>query len=100
MKWDGFRAIVSTEDGLRVRSRRGWNMTERVPELAALPSGLVFDGEIVAFNDQGAPHWPLLCERVLHGNREIPITLVVFDVLRVDGRGDVQPLARAAGAAR
>ena len=26
-KWDGFRAIVSTEDGIRVRSRRGWNMT-------------------------------------------------------------------------
>jgi ATP-dependent DNA ligase len=23
VKWDGFRAIVSTEDGLRVRSRRG-----------------------------------------------------------------------------
>jgi ATP-dependent DNA ligase len=22
LKWDGFRAIVSTEDGLRVRSRR------------------------------------------------------------------------------
>jgi bifunctional non-homologous end joining protein LigD len=27
LKWDGFRALVSTEDGLRVRSRRGWNMT-------------------------------------------------------------------------
>jgi ATP-dependent DNA ligase len=23
LKWDGFRAIVSTEDGLRVRTRRG-----------------------------------------------------------------------------
>jgi len=23
LKWDGFRALVSTEDGLRVRSRRG-----------------------------------------------------------------------------
>jgi ATP-dependent DNA ligase len=23
VKWDGFRAIVSTVDGLRVRSRRG-----------------------------------------------------------------------------
>ena len=28
LKYDGFRAIVSTEDGLQVRSRRGWNMTE------------------------------------------------------------------------
>jgi len=65
---DGFRAIVSTEDGLRVRSRRGWNMSERVPELSTLPKGLVLDGELVAFNDNGAPHWPLLCERILHGN--------------------------------
>ena len=85
LKWDGFRAIVSTDNGLGVRSRRGWNMTAQVPELRALPRGLVLDGELVAFNDQGAPHWPLLCERVLHGNRSIPVTFVAFDVLRVDG---------------
>ena len=24
VKWDGFRAIVATEDGLQIRSRRGW----------------------------------------------------------------------------
>ena len=86
LKWDGFRAIVSTEDGLRVRSRRGWNMTTHVPELETLPRGLVLDGELVAFNNEGAPHWPLLCERVLHGNRSIPVTFVAFDVLRVDGQ--------------
>ena len=34
LKLDGFRAIVSTTGGLRVRSRRGWNMTALVPELA------------------------------------------------------------------
>jgi bifunctional non-homologous end joining protein LigD len=85
VKYDGFRAIVSTEDGLRVRSRRGWNMSERVPELSALPPGLMLDGELAAFNEQGAPHWPLLCERVLHGNRSIPLTFVAFDLLAVDG---------------
>jgi hypothetical protein len=37
VKWDGFRAIVSTERELRVRSRRGWNMTPHVGFLAALP---------------------------------------------------------------
>ena len=47
VKWDGFRALVSTVDGLRVRSRRGWNMTETVPELAPLAPGLVLDGELV-----------------------------------------------------
>jgi len=31
VKWEGFRALVSTEDRLRVRSRRGWNMTARIP---------------------------------------------------------------------
>jgi bifunctional non-homologous end joining protein LigD len=72
LKWDGFRAIVSTEDGLRVRSRRGWNMTAQVPELAALPDGLVLDGELVAFNEHGGPHLPLLCERVLHGTARSP----------------------------
>ena len=44
-KWDGFRAIVSTENGLRVRSRWGWNMTTLLPELAGLPVKGVFDGE-------------------------------------------------------
>jgi hypothetical protein len=49
LKWDGFRALVSTEDGLRVQSRRGWNMTGVLPELRGLPSGLVLDGELVAW---------------------------------------------------
>jgi hypothetical protein len=37
LKLDGFRALVDTHDGLRVLSRRGWNMTERAHELRALP---------------------------------------------------------------
>ena len=43
VKWDGFRALVSTEEGLDVRSRRGWAMAELVPELGGLPPGLVLD---------------------------------------------------------
>ena len=85
LKWDGFRAMVSTENGLDVRSRRNWKMTERVPELEQLPRGLVLDGELVAFDENGAPDWPLLCGRMLHGNPSIPVTFVAFDVLRVDG---------------
>jgi bifunctional non-homologous end joining protein LigD len=56
-----------------------------VPELRELPSGLVLDGELVAFNDAGAPHWPLVVERVLHGNTAISVTFVAFDLVRVDG---------------
>jgi bifunctional non-homologous end joining protein LigD len=85
VKYDGFRAIVANGDTLRVRSRRGWSMADRVPELRQLPGGLILDGELVAFNEQGEPDWPRLCERVLHGNTSIPVTLVVFDLLAVDG---------------
>jgi bifunctional non-homologous end joining protein LigD len=50
-----------------------------------LPPGLVLDGELVAFNEDGAPHWPLVVERVLRGNTAVPITFVAFDLLAVDG---------------
>jgi ATP-dependent DNA ligase len=36
-------------------------------------------------NEDNAPHWPLVVERVLHGNAAIPVTFVAFDLLRVDG---------------
>jgi bifunctional non-homologous end joining protein LigD len=49
LKWDGFWAVVSTEDGLYVRSRRGWNMTTVLPELRGLPAGLALDDELVAW---------------------------------------------------
>ena len=84
LKWDGFRAIVSTEDGLAVRSRRGWNMTPVLPDLRALPSGLVLDGELVAWK-ASEPYFPLVCRRVLNRDTSIPLTFVIFDVLRSDG---------------
>ena len=64
LKWDGFRALVSTEEGLAVRSRRGWDMTPVLPELRALPDGLVLDGELVAWKGS-EPYFPLVCRRVL-----------------------------------
>jgi ATP-dependent DNA ligase len=48
VKWDGFRAIVSTEGGLCVRSMRGWDMTDLLPELADLPVKATLDCELVA----------------------------------------------------
>ena len=68
-KWDGFRALVSRNGNLRVKSRRGWDMTPLLPELAALPDGLGVDGELVAFSDDGLPSFPRVCERMLHGKR-------------------------------
>src|ERR1051326_7051132 len=84
VKFDGFRAIVDTHDGLRVRSRRGWNMTGLLPELAELPAGLTLDGELVAFAD-GSPHFPLVCDRMLRGRAKVRLTFMVFDLLARDG---------------
>lgn len=58
-KWDGFRALVSRNGDLRVRSRRGWDMTGLVPELAGLPDGLAVDGELVAFGEDGLLSFPV-----------------------------------------
>jgi bifunctional non-homologous end joining protein LigD len=85
LKFDGFRAIVSTARGLEVRSRRGWSMTELVPELDELPPGLVLDGELVALGDDERPSFPRLSRRLLHGREGIPVTYVVFDVLAQNG---------------
>ena len=53
------RAIVATEGALRVRSRRGWNMTALLPELAGLPVKATLDCELVAFGPDGAPDFAL-----------------------------------------
>jgi bifunctional non-homologous end joining protein LigD len=84
LKWDGFRALVRTGD-LRVRSRRGWDMTGLLPELAELPAEAVLDGEIVAFDAQGQPSFELVCKRLLHGDKTVPLRFIAFDLLALDG---------------
>jgi hypothetical protein len=83
-KLDGFRAIVSTENGLRVRSRRGWRMESMLPELGNLPLGVVLDGELVG--DGGGPQsFPLVCRRLLHRDARVSVSFAAFDVLAADG---------------
>ena len=84
LKWDGFRALVARNGAFRVRSRRGWDMTALLPELGDLPAVGIFDGEIIAWDD-GRPYFPLVCQRLLHGDRSVPLTFVIFDVLELDG---------------
>jgi len=62
----------------------GWNMTSVLPELRALPAGLVLDGELVAWKGN-EPYFPLVCRRVLNRDMSIPLTFVIFDVLRSKG---------------
>jgi bifunctional non-homologous end joining protein LigD len=75
-------------------SRNENDATVSFPELAALPAeDALLDGEVVAFVD-GTPSFAALAER-MHVSRldraqrlaeRMPVTLLAFDVLRLDGR--------------
>ena len=88
-KYDGFRAVISTEKAIRVRSRRGWEMGSLVPELEGLPTGLVLDGELVAWRGS-EPYFPLVGRRILNGDTSIGLTYMVFDLLGIDGTSLVE----------
>jgi bifunctional non-homologous end joining protein LigD len=60
-------------------------MSGLVPELASLPPGLVLDGELVAFDGDGLPSFPLLCRRMLHGDEDVAVCYLAFDLLAIDG---------------
>lgn len=99
IKWDGMRAIVQIEDGdHRIWSSNEIDATARFPELKAVVTStgarsVTLDGEIVAFDERGNPSFQLLQSRI-HVDRkadpavraqQTPVTLVVFDLLRIDG---------------
>ncbi|MCP3995006.1 MAG: hypothetical protein GY722_08065 [bacterium] len=90
LKWDGVRCLLTTGDNrVSLTSRAGNDMTARYPEIAGLdlPGDLVLDGEIVALDESGRPSFERLqgrmnTDRRLTGESPIPVTFVVFDLLR------------------
>jgi len=56
-------------------------MTPVLPELRSMPSGLLLDGELVAWKGS-EPYFPHVCRRVLNRDMTVPLTFVVFDVRR------------------
>ena len=95
VKWDGMRVLVEVRSGLaRLWSRNENDATVSFPELHALPVGdALLDGEVVAFAD-GLPSFAALAER-MHVSRadraralaeRLPVTLLVFDLLRLGYR--------------
>ena len=76
LKRDGF-ARSSQPNGLEVRSRRNWRMTDRVPELDQLLSGLVLDGELVAFEERRQRSTARWGQRGGPGLSRPPLTLVL-----------------------
>lgn len=100
LKWDGMRQLLHiTHDGVRVQSSNERNVTASFPELAPLQellggmSGLVLDGEAVAFDDDGRPSFAAMQRRMhisdpaeaARRSTTTPIMFVAFDVLHVDG---------------
>lgn len=88
VKWDGYRAIVGSENGrVRARSRRGLDLLTPFPELSSLdiPDGVVLDCEVTAFDDEGRPSFSLLQKRTGFGGSNtgagVGVNLVAFDVL-------------------
>ena len=95
VKWDGMRVLVDVRRGAaRLFSRNENDATVSFPELADVPTDdALLDGEVVAFAD-GAPSFAALAER-MHVSRadrarrlaeRIPVTLLVFDLLRLGDR--------------
>jgi len=99
VKWDGMRALSFVDgDHLRVQSYNERDVTVSWPELAGLPDAVpastaLFDGELVATDDQGRPSFGLLQQRMhiadpaeaRRRSAEVPVAYVVFDLLHLDG---------------
>ena len=101
VKWDGVRALADVHAGaVRLSSRNERDVTLAYPELGGLATlgDVLLDGEVVLMDD-GRPSFPALAERmhVRDARRAAalaaarPVTYLVFDVLRHDGR-DLMPL--------
>lgn len=96
VKWDGMRVLVErTSSGLRIWSRNENDVTVSFPELHPMVdvgADFVLDGEVVALGE-GVPSFGALADRMhVRGASKAarlaernPVTLIVFDVLRLDG---------------
>ena len=107
VKWDGIRVLADCSAGrVRFVSRNGNVVTAAWPDLATPPLGardLLVDGEIIALNEDGVPDFRVLQERmhvrsaaaVARLVDKVPVTFMVFDLLRLDGTDlTAQPLDR------
>jgi bifunctional non-homologous end joining protein LigD len=72
-KWDGWRALVYIDGGLKVRARTGRQVSDSLPELCGLLDALaghrfILDGELVACPD-GKVDFYALAPRMMHTGR-------------------------------
>jgi bifunctional non-homologous end joining protein LigD len=98
VKWDGMRLLADLHDGsARLTSRNGRSVAAAFPELVRLAEmgrDALLDGEVVAFDADGLPHFDRLTERIGVTSpvraaalaTTSPVTYVMFDLLRLDGQ--------------
>ncbi len=96
VKWDGMRVLVDVRDGVvTVWSRNERDVTAAYPELDGIGhdyADMLLDGEVVAL-EAGRPSFHALTERMHVSERRRaerlavtrPVTLMVFDLLRLFG---------------
>jgi bifunctional non-homologous end joining protein LigD len=87
-KWDGFRAIAVAQHGKTfLYSRNGNEVSGKYPvickALAIIRHAAVFDGELVALDEQGRSRFQLL-QNV--GRNSARLLYCVFDLLYLDGK--------------
>jgi ATP-dependent DNA ligase len=93
-KWDGYRALIRVDDdGARIRSRRGVDLTDAFPDIAEaaaeqLHPGTLLDGELVIWNaDTDGLDFAALQRRLAAPSRarrlsvQQPASFVAFDIL-------------------
>jgi bifunctional non-homologous end joining protein LigD len=97
VKWDGMRVLVDVSDGrARIWSRNENDVTISFPELRGLGdlvADVLIDGEVVALGE-GIPTFGALQDRMhvrdaaraLRLAARNPVTLIAFDLLRLDGQ--------------
>lgn len=106
LKFDGFRALaIKNGSDVELISRNEKSLTRKFPDVARAvaelhPDAAVFDGEIVALDDQGRSSFQLLQAYELNEERP-PICYYVFDLPILEGH-DLRklPLAERKAALR
>ena len=108
MKWDGIRALISLDEGeIRIRGRRGLDITKQFPELLSADAAFratsaLFDAEIVCLDGNGKPGFGDVIHRmqqtaggIERAAAKCPAVCYLFDCLYLDGRAIVnEPLTR------
>jgi bifunctional non-homologous end joining protein LigD len=94
-KYDGYRLLIATGDGVATawtRNRNDWSDKFRslVRAAAKLPAGCLIDGEAVALNDKGKPDFQLL-QSTLKEQKGANLAFYAFDLL-IDRGEDIRKL--------